>query len=226
MTCFSQSDDPGGGENVRPASSSLLRLGFAVTCAVMAHLTVGCAPQTHTAQPGPDTDRQAETKKETFPVVVRKPSFKSAIPTGTADEKGQPVTVACTTCHTTRPANQAAKLGTPLEQFHQGQVGRHGNLTCVSCHNPADGYHSLRLADGKSVAFDEVMTLCAQCHGPQHRDYLHGAHGGMTGYWDLTKGGRTRNSCVHCHDPHAPKYPTVVPAPGPNDRFLTGGGHE
>jgi hypothetical protein len=70
------------------------------------------------------------------------------------------------------------------------------------------------------------MTLCAQCHGPQFRDYQHGAHGGMSGFWDLSKGGRTRNNCIDCHDPHAPKYPTVTPARGPNDRFQTGGGHE
>jgi hypothetical protein len=84
----------------------------------------------------------------------------------------------------------------------------------------------LRLADGRSLPYSDVMSLCAQCHGPQFRDYQHGAHGGMTGYWDLSKGGRTRNSCIDCHDPHAPKYPTVTPARGPNDRFLSGDGHE
>ena len=96
----------------------------------------------------------------------------------------------------------------------------------MSCHNAAEGYGSLRLADGKSLPYSEVMTLCAQCHGPQYRDYLHGAHGGMTGHWDLTKGGRYRNNCIDCHDSHAPKYPTVMPAAGPNDRFLKGHGHE
>jgi hypothetical protein len=70
------------------------------------------------------------------------------------------------------------------------------------------------------------MRLCAQCHGPQYRDYQNGAHGGMTGNWDLSKGGRVRNNCIDCHDPHAPRYPTVTPSRGPNDRFLTGGGHE
>jgi hypothetical protein len=149
------------------------------------------------------------------------------VPTGTFDEKGRPVTVACATCHATRPANAEAKLGTPLAQFHQGLVGKHGSLSCTSCHNPTNGYASLRLADGKSVPHSDVMTLCAQCHGPQFRDYQHGAHGGMSGYWDLAKGGRVRNNCVDCHDPHAPKYPTVSPARGPNDRFQTGGGgHE
>lgn len=142
------------------------------------------------------------------------------------DEKGQPITIACAICHATKPTSPGAKLGTSLKLFHQDLHGSHGNLSCVSCHNPADGYASLRLADGKNVPFTEVMTLCAQCHGPQFRDYQHGAHGGMTGHWDLTKGSRSRNNCVVCHEAHAPKYPTVSPARRPNDRFLTGGGHE
>lgn len=163
---------------------------------------------------------------EQHPVVVRKPSEPVGIPLGALDEKGQPVSARCATCHATKPANAEAKLGIPLTHFHQGLIGKHGSLSCTSCHNPADGYSSLRLADGKRVPYAEVMTLCAQCHGPQFRDFQHGAHGGMTGYWDLTKGGRVRNNCVDCHDPHAPRYPTVQPARGPNDRFQTGGGHE
>ncbi|MFO0797032.1 MAG: hypothetical protein U0804_06110 [Gemmataceae bacterium] len=160
------------------------------------------------------------------PVVIRTPNGPPTIPTGTVDDKGRPVSIACATCHASNPSNAEARLGTPLTRFHQGLVGKHGNLSCASCHNAADGYASLRLADGRSVPYTAVMTLCAQCHGPQFRDYQHGAHGGMTGHWDLTKGGRTRNSCVDCHAPHAPRYPTVSPAPGPNDRFQTGAGHE
>ncbi|WP_145244319.1 cytochrome c3 family protein [Urbifossiella limnaea] len=171
-------------------------------------------------------DTTAATGATRHPVVVRTPPGPPVVPTGTVDEKGRPVSIACATCHASNPANPEAKLGTPLTRFHQGLTGKHGNLTCTSCHNPADGYASLRLADGKSVPYTAVMTLCAQCHGPQFRDYQHGAHGGMTGHWDLSKGGRSRNNCVDCHDPHAPKYPTVTPAPGPNDRFQTGGGRE
>ena len=166
------------------------------------------------------------TTADTYPIRIRTPTRSPQISTGTFDEKGNAVTIACATCHATKSANNVAKLGTPLAQFHQGLHGKHGNLSCASCHNTTDGYATLRLADGKSVPYTEVMTLCAQCHGPQFRDYQHGAHGGMTGYWDLTKGGRVRNTCVDCHDSHAPKYPTVAPVRGPNDRFLTGDGHE
>lgn len=190
-------------------------------CALTAGLLAGCAPP---PSPVPDP---APPATERHPVAIRTPVGRPAVPLGVSDEQGHPLAVGCATCHATKPSNAEAKLDTPLKQFHQGLVGKHGNLSCTSCHNPADGYASLRLADGKSVPYSQVMTLCGQCHGPQARDYQHGAHGGMTGHWDLTRGGRVRNNCIECHDPHAPKYPTVQPARGPNDRFQTGGGgHE
>lgn len=78
----------------------------------------------------------------------------------------------------------------------------------------------LHLADGTRLELVEALSLCGQCHGLQRRDYAHGAHGGMNGYWDLHAGPRTRNHCVHCHDPHQPKYPRLLPAPPPRDRFF------
>lgn len=156
-------------------------------------------------------------------VVINVPTGPPVIATGTMDDHGRPVTIACATCHASMEANGSARLGKPLAKFHQGLTGLHQQLSCVSCHNPADGYASLRLADGQSVAFTDVIVLCAQCHGQQYKDYQHGAHGGMTGYWDLTRGGRQRNSCVDCHDAHAPAYPLVMPARGPNDRFFSHG---
>lgn len=204
-------------------------------CAVTVALTLagwllavcglGCSSQPGGAAPGLASVLDAPDQP-LHAVVVRKPLGPPAIPSGTFDEKGNAVFIACATCHATKPANPDAKLGVALAQFHQGLVGKHGDLSCISCHNPADGYSTLRLADGKQLPYAEVMTLCAQCHGPQFRDYQHGVHGGMTGYWNLTRGGRVRNNCIDCHDPHAPKYPTVRPARGPNDRFQTGVGHE
>lgn len=171
-----------------------------------------------------------ETTRAPFDTLVRKPHGMPTVRTGLKDAEGKAVTVNCNTCHATKPPNSDLTVGTSMTLFHQGMKGAHGNLTCVSCHNPSDGYQSLRLADGKKIAFPDVMQLCAQCHGPQFRDYQHGAHGGMTGYWDLTKGPRQRNNCIDCHDPHAPKYPQVRPSPGPQDRHLVpahkqGAGH-
>jgi hypothetical protein len=195
-----------------------------IVCAAATHLAIGCAPNPHSAPTG-DADH-AHFPAEVGIVAIRKPAGPPTIKTDVVDHKGQPVTLACANCHATKPANAQAKLGHPLELFHQSLQGAHASLTCISCHNAADGYATLRLADGKSLPYPEVMTLCAQCHGPQYRDYVHGAHGGMTGHWDRSKGGRVRNNCVDCHDPHAPKYPIVVPARGPNDRFQNGDKHE
>jgi hypothetical protein len=155
------------------------------------------------------------------PVRIRKPIQPPRVETGLLDARGHPVTTSCATCHATskpRPENASAEQ---LDEFHQGLTYAHGNLTCLSCHH-ADNYDRLRLADGRAVEFPDALQLCAQCHGPQYRDYLHGSHGGMTGHWDLRRGPRDRNHCVDCHDPHAPAFPKVRPvfAPAP-DRGLT-----
>jgi hypothetical protein len=175
-------------------------------------------------------DSQAAMLSPTIPPshhdVMILPGKEPFVATGQLDEKGNPVRIACATCHTTKPVNATAVLGKPLTQFHQNLIGNHGKLSCTSCHNSTDGYASLRLADGRSVAYANSMMLCAQCHGPQYRDYQHGAHGGMKGFWDLSKGGRTRHTCTTCHDAHAPKYPTVTPAPPPHVRFPSRGGHD
>ena len=106
-----------------------------------------------------------------------------------------------------------------LDEFHTGLSFDHGQLRCASCH--AEGQPpTLHLATGEPVEIRESLQLCAQCHGPQWRDYQHGAHGGMGGHWDLSQGGRERNHCVDCHDPHAPAYVGGFPVLPPRDRFL------
>jgi hypothetical protein len=61
------------------------------------------------------------------------------------------------------------------------------------------------------------VALCRQCHGPQARDFDHGAHGGMKGHWDLAHGDRLRHGCTTCHDPHSPAFSPMWPAPPPGD---------
>jgi formate-dependent nitrite reductase cytochrome c552 subunit len=119
-------------------------------------------------------------------------------------------------------ANLTNRTPGDFKEFHQAVTSQfaHGKISCLSCHDPND-YDRLRLADGQAVPYTEVMTLCGQCHGPQTRDYAHGAHGGMNGYWDLSRGPRTRNNCVDCHDPHAPQFPDMQPTFKPRDRFLS-----
>ncbi len=133
-------------------------------------------------------------------------------------DTGAPITASCTTCHATRTPNRA-NTAKDLDAFHQGLKFNHANLSCYSCHNDQD-YQTLKLADTKTIPFQEVMTLCAQCHNSQATAYKHGAHGGMNGHWDLSRGPRYKNSCITCHDPHAPQYPTLRPKFKPIDRFL------
>ncbi len=65
---------------------------------------------------------------------------------------------------------------------------------------------------------NEALELCSQCHGPQRTSYDHNAHGGLNGYWDLSRGPRIKNHCVDCHDPHLPAIQQVVPVLPPIDR--------
>ncbi len=154
------------------------------------------------------------------PVRIRQPVKAPRVDTGLRDAHGEPVTTACASCHATSRPRAATRSAVELDEFHQGLTYAHGELTCLSCHH-AGNYDRLRLADGRELEFPDTMQLCAQCHGPQYRDYRQGSHGGMTGHWDLRRGPRERNHCVDCHDPHAPAYPLVRPvfAPAP-DRGL------
>ena len=156
--------------------------------------------------PQPSPSRVAPAPRHATTIV---PPARPEITTGAKAYDGGAVSVACSVCHSSRepnPTNRAADL----DAFHQGLSFAHGKVNCLSCHD-ARNYDRLHLADGAPLAFEATMDLCGQCHGPQRRDYEHGAHGGMRGYWDLTRGGRTRNHCVDCHDPHAPAYPKVRP---------------
>lgn len=64
----------------------------------------------------------------------------------------------------------------------------------------------------------DAMQLCAQCHGPQFRDYQRRSHGGTNGHWDSRRGGSVRNHCLDCHDAHTPRFLPSVPVLVPRDR--------
>ncbi len=193
-----------------------VRIGFAIL-ASLCGLAVLWAQQS--LSPGKVA---GETVAEEAPIlhsVTIKPGPTTPqLDTGRKDAQGAAITAACSTCHSTTAPNAARNTAQDLFQAHRGLRYAHGNLTCLSCHNAKD-YDTLHLADGRKVAFPEVMTLCSQCHGTAMRDYQHGSHGGMNGYWDLTKGPRLRNNCVNCHDPHHPEFPLVRPVLPPHDRI-------
>jgi len=168
----------------------------------------------------PDARYAREAK---FSTEVHTPARLKGLYTGEKDALGRPVQVACVTCHGV--AEEAPELAADASQLdrvggpHEGLEFDHGDLGCASCHDAARP-ERLHLADGRPVPTTDAMQLCAQCHGPQKRDYDHGAHGGMNGYWDLSAGPRDRNHCLDCHDTHRPAYPRYLPVFPPRDRFL------
>ncbi|MBT6541207.1 MAG: hypothetical protein HN940_05820 [Planctomycetes bacterium] len=168
----------------------------------------------------PETEAYATEPTGPTGIEIRPVPSVPTLAAGAPDANGHQVRVACSACHSMKKPDRTQRGGKPLATFHQGTHVAHGSLTCLSCHNEQD-YDTLRLADSRSVAFENVMELCAQCHGPQARNYAHDAHGGMSGYWDTTRGVQTRNQCTHCHAPHAPAFPAMRPTFKPRDRFLS-----
>jgi len=192
---------------VTTATALCVRVGFFSPTVFSAEETGGRTEST--------TNR---TNAVVHPVIFKQHEGPRKISTGLTNLHGQPVMASCSSCHATTRPNVETRTSADLDQFHQGLKYLHGNLTCLSCHNAAN-YDTLRLADSRAVQFSEVVTLCSQCHGSQRRDYDMGLHGGMNGHWDLSKGGRTRNICVNCHDPHSPAFPLVMPVFPPRDRI-------
>ncbi|MEO8270949.1 MAG: cytochrome c3 family protein [Aureliella sp.] len=173
--------------------------------------------QSHSDHEGAPTGDLANSTS--FPVVIRKPAGPPQIKLAGSDPQGRSASVACSTCHSVRPPNRDNKTPQSLDEFHQGLQFNHGQLSCYSCHNPENA-DVLRLADGTVVEYADVMLLCTQCHSKQAESFAHGAHGGMNGFWDLSRGPQTKNNCIDCHDPHAPNYPKMIVDFKPRDRFL------
>jgi hypothetical protein len=181
-------------------------------------VVLGCssdAPRGTRPPPGPKTGK----------TVIHIPERLTGIATGQTDARGQPVRVGCATCHSLRQPERLPTSPTELDEFHQGLELVHGNLTCGSCHVLGD-QTELHLADGTRIAMVEAMQLCRQCHGTQARDYDRGAHGGMSGHWDLSAGDRLRNHCIDCHDVHQPAFRPSHPVLPPRDRGTRGGSRE
>lgn len=85
------------------------------------------------------------------------------------------------------------------------------NRWCLDCHD-TNNRDSLKLASGKLLDFKESYKLCGQCHGDKLRDWKVGVHGKRTGEWN---GKKEYLLCVHCHNPHTPKFKELTPEPPP-----------
>ncbi|WP_437283961.1 hypothetical protein [Sorangium sp. So ce406] len=149
--------------------------------------------------------------------AIHLPDKLSGVPSDKRDSLGRPIRAACVTCHSLRRPEALPASTSELDEFHVGLRFEHGGLSCASCHVIGD-QDTLRKADGTILPMRDAMQLCAQCHGPQLRDYAKGAHGGMSGSY--AGGARMRNHCVDCHDPHVPAFQPSTPVLPPRDRFV------
>lgn len=121
----------------------------------------------------------------------------------------------CMECHRifqagTKPPNQ-------LLQHGHIKLNHGINDQCANCHHTPD-LDRLLLRKGETIAFGDVVQLCAKCHGPTYRDWERGAHGRTNGYWDESQGTPHKLKCTECHDPHDPSRPAlgaIAPLPGP-----------
>lgn len=118
----------------------------------------------------------------------------------------------CTECHVEKdlPTNRTRR---PLVDAHDDIVLKHdeANRWCLDCHD-ADNRDRLHLASGEPVAFEESYRVCGQCHGEKHRDWRVGVHGRRIGQWN---GAKEYLLCVHCHNPHQPRFKPLEPKPAP-----------
>lgn len=117
----------------------------------------------------------------------------------------------CTGCHD----GKQLKVDTRRRELamHSEIELKHGpeSRWCLDCHD-ASSRDSLHLASGEKVEFTASYKLCGQCHGDKFRDWRVGIHGKRTGSWN---GPKQYLLCVHCHNPHAPRFAALKPMPPP-----------
>lgn len=102
----------------------------------------------------------------------------------------------------------------PMAEHQDIKLDHGNNRFCINCHHPTDR-NAFVDYDGSVIPEAQVVQLCAKCHGPTYRDWKAGVHGRLNGHWDKTSGSRTQLRCIQCHDPHAPKFPSMKPLAPP-----------
>jgi hypothetical protein len=148
-------------------------------------------------------EREAQDKFVPAPAFTKVPDF--FVPAPPFSEGIFP----CSECHADLEVNETRR---ELD-FHEEIVLKHAEEQrwCLDCHNP-NNRDKLRLANGQVIFFEKSYLLCGQCHGTIYRDWKAGVHGKRTGHWN---GRKQYRLCVHCHNPHQPKFKPLKPLPPP-----------
>jgi hypothetical protein len=156
------------------------RLALAAAALLAAAAVSAAAPK---AQPAARPEKKPEVLIE-----ARPPPFSEGI-------------FPCMDCHQDQKDGTRRELG-----FHEEQqaIFDHDaeHRWCLDCHN-LDEPGRPPAREREPVPFTESYRLCGQCHGDKYRDWRAGVHGKRTGMWD---GPKTYYLCVHCHDPHSPRF--------------------
>ncbi len=124
------------------------------------------------------------------------------MPLATPEYRVGAFTYRCSECHRT-PTGQTA--GHEFTK-HNDVILAHGiNTRCLNCHHPVN--REAFVDDfGEEIPWQQPQLVCAKCHGPVYRDWQHGSHGRINGYWDRSQGEQVRLKCISCHDPHRPPF--------------------
>ncbi len=191
------------------------RIFSGATLLLFLPLAGGCNQGAERTEPQPWT--ALDDADQQFEVELTRPNSSGKLTTSALETDDTPVGIACATCHGEGSNPAFANHDGAERNFHANVGLTHGTLSCGDCHTLSSP-DKLHTSAGETFPLAESQKLCSQCHGLIRKAYDHGAHGGMRGHWDLSRGPQQRNDCISCHSPHSPAYPKVMPVPGPKDR--------
>lgn len=117
----------------------------------------------------------------------------------------------CMECH--RMISARWRYDRPMVEHENVKLDHGANRFCLNCHHGTNR-NAFADYDGSEIGENEVVLLCAKCHGPTYRDWDAGVHGRRNGHWNKEKGVQTRLQCIQCHDPHQPRFAAMKPLPG------------
>ena len=141
----------------------------------------------------------AQAKAQPLEIQVPAPPFSEGI-------------FPCSSCHDNKtqkadPKRRELAMHSEIELKHGPAESR----WCMDCHDLLER-DRLHLVNGTKIEFTTSYKLCGQCHGDKFRDWKAGVHGKRTGSWN---GPKQYLLCVHCHNPHSPRFKPLKPMPAP-----------
>lgn len=116
----------------------------------------------------------------------------------------------CMECHKLLKARWT--FDRPMVEHKDITLAHGNNRFCLNCHHETNR-NAFRDYDGSEIAQEDVVLLCAKCHGPTYRDWQAGVHGRQNGFWNKEMGESTKLRCIQCHDPHHPAFQSMKPLP-------------